>query len=141
VLLGLRLLHRLITFIRGIKAADNTSSGGKQNADDSHETFVDDKPVSSMLGVYDPDEQPVIPAEEDDRTMLDVASIPSNVRASRNCSLCLEERTGSCATECGHLFCWTCIVGWGREKVSKYDVVIILLTHVSRLNVPYADNR
>lgn len=70
-----------------------------------------------MLGPYDPDAQPVVPAEEDEGTILDVAQIPSSVRAGRNCTLCLEERTSSCATECGHMFCWNCIVGWGREKV------------------------
>ncbi|EKM60741.1 uncharacterized protein PHACADRAFT_133481 [Phanerochaete carnosa HHB-10118-sp] len=117
VLLGIRLLYRLTTFMRSLRAEDGPKSAeGKRHADDSHETYIDDAPVSTMLGPHNLDDQPVIPAEEDERTALDIASIPSALRASRNCTLCLEERTSSCATECGHLFCWSCIVGWGREK-------------------------
>ncbi|KAI0344102.1 hypothetical protein BDW22DRAFT_1355393 [Trametopsis cervina] len=116
VLLGVRLLHRLITFIQSMRSADERTPGEKRHTDDSHETYVDDKPVSSMLGPHNLDDQPVVPAEEDDRTLLDVTQIPSSIRAGRSCTLCLEERTASCATECGHMFCWNCIVGWGREK-------------------------
>lgn len=81
---------------------------------------MDDIPVSSMLGPGNPDEDITIPAEEDTRTILNVADIPLDARAGRSCTLCLEERTSSCVTECGHLFCWSCIIGWGREKVSGF---------------------
>lgn len=84
--------------------------------DDAHEMFIDDRLVSTMLDVVDPDAQTAKSAEEDENTVLDVASLSSGVRAGRKCTLCLEERTDSCATECGHLFCWGCIVGWGRER-------------------------
>ncbi|KAJ7601595.1 Pex12 amino terminal region-domain-containing protein [Mycena polygramma] len=100
ILLGVRLLHRLIVFLRR-----------------NLKTFLDERPVSTFLSPVDPEGEPAKPAEEEDeRTMLDVVSIPDASRAGRNCTLCLEERTDSCATECGHLFCWSCIVGWGREK-------------------------
>jgi peroxin-10 len=78
--------------------------------------FIDDRLVSTMLESVDPESTPAKPAEEDENTILDVSSIPASVRAGRTCTLCLEERTDSCATECGHLFCWSCVVGWGREK-------------------------
>ncbi|KAL9940131.1 hypothetical protein V8E36_000836 [Tilletia maclaganii] len=36
------------------------------------------------------------------------------------CTLCMEQRTpergNSAVTECGHVFCWDCIMGWAREK-------------------------
>lgn len=36
------------------------------------------------------------------------------------CTLCMEKREPekgtSAVTECGHVFCWDCIVGWAREK-------------------------
>lgn len=79
--------------------------------------FLDDRPISQVMKAVNLDDAPVIPAEEDVGTVLDVAAIPDDLRQSRNCTLCLEERTDSCVTECGHLFCWNCIVGWGREKV------------------------
>lgn len=129
ILLAVRLVHRLITAIRASRAGDEPSASGKGKrlADNSHETYVDDIPVSSLLGPHNPDEEPVVPAEEDTRTVLDIPSIPPGVRAGRSCTLCLEERTSSCATECGHLFCWNCIVGWGREKVST-DLIGVALT-------------
>lgn len=34
----------------------------------------------------------------------------------RRCTLCLEGWTDPALTECGHVFCWACIVGWSSEK-------------------------
>ncbi|KAJ7480138.1 Pex12 amino terminal region-domain-containing protein [Mycena galericulata] len=118
ILLGVRLLHRLVMFLRKNLAAKPSTIKGKQSGTSStQETFLDERPVSLFLGPVDPEGEPAKPAENDERTMLDIPSIPDALRAGRNCTLCLEERTDSCATECGHLFCWSCIVGWGREKV------------------------
>ena len=95
-------------------------------------TYIDEVPIGTLL----PPSflRAVITEGEDgkelwgDRTILSLdptvpandieieEAIPEDVRASRKCALCLEERTASTVTECGHLFCWTCIVGWGREK-------------------------
>lgn len=37
---------------------------------------------------------------------------------SRSCVLCMSVMTDPAATVCGHIFCWTCICEWCREKVS-----------------------
>lgn len=113
-----RLVYRLVSYLRTLRASDTTVEYRKAITDDTQETFVDDRPISSMLGPTNPDDDPVISAEDDALTILQVSEIPEEMRAGRSCTLCLEERTASCATECGHLFCWNCIYGWGREKVS-----------------------
>jgi peroxin-10 len=115
ILIAIRLLHRLVTFLRSRSQAASEKFSGKRSLDSTNEMFVDDRPISTLLGVS-ASESDVKPAEEDENTILDITSIPPRQRAGRTCTLCLEERTDSCATECGHLFCWGCIVGWGREK-------------------------
>lgn len=87
---------------------------GKRPVSDREEVYIDNTPVSAIIPRADSDE---VIAEEDERTIFDFSQIPQAVRGSRNCTLCLEERTATTSTECGHLFCWDCIVGWGREKV------------------------
>lgn len=116
IMIGVRLIHRLISYLN----TKHPQKSGKERANipAPHDTYLDDRRVSLLLNVQDPEGEPAKPAEEDERTALDVTAIPIELRASRNCTLCLEERTDSCVTECGHLFCWNCIVGWGREKVS-----------------------
>ncbi|KAF9258606.1 hypothetical protein L218DRAFT_1080337 [Marasmius fiardii PR-910] len=117
ILIAVRLLYRLAKFARTLANIEATSvSHGKEpRSIKRNETYLDDRPVTELLEV-DLESEPAKAAEEDERTMLDVSTIPSEIRASRNCTLCLEERTDTCSTECGHLFCWSCIVGWGGEK-------------------------
>ncbi|KAH9836547.1 peroxisome assembly protein per8 [Rhodofomes roseus] len=119
VLLVVRLIHRLVSFIRSSAKADAGGSvelKGKRPVDDHEEIYIDDRPVSIMIGRANSDETLQLTTEEDERTVLDFSQIPPVARGSRNCSLCLDERTATTSTECGHLFCWDCIVGWGREK-------------------------
>lgn len=37
-------------------------------------------------------------------------------RQQRKCTLCLEDMRDPSVTTCGHVFCWTCIGDWIREK-------------------------
>ncbi|KAI0735560.1 peroxisome assembly protein per8 [Earliella scabrosa] len=117
ILLAVRLLHRALGYLRSRSGkVDSGGTKGKRIADSDDDIYIDDRRVSTLLEAKNQDDAPPLPAEEDEHTVLDVSKIPPDIRAGRNCTLCLEERTASCATDCGHLFCWNCIVGWGREK-------------------------
>ncbi|KZT60463.1 peroxisome assembly protein per8 [Calocera cornea HHB12733] len=115
ILLSLRLAHRLYTFLsltlRASSSPATSSAQGpsKQQAADNA-TFIDTKPVSLLLKPRDPDDK------GPDHALIDLARLTAEQHGARRCVLCLEERTATAATACGHLFCWSCVVDWTREK-------------------------
>lgn len=36
--------------------------------------------------------------------------------SERKCALCMEQAVDLSATQCGHLFCWVCILNWLDER-------------------------
>lgn len=44
------------------------------------------------------------------------ASGSVNVSGSSKCSLCMEMAVDLSATQCGHLFCWVCVLNWLDER-------------------------
>ena len=108
----------------------------------SDEPQIDDRPVSTLLN-YDPEADLASGDETEELTVLDLETVPASTRASRTCTLCLEERTATCVTECGHLFDWNCIYSWGRERVRLLAYcrgvgVAFLRCASCRLSVPSA---
>ncbi|CEH18615.1 Predicted E3 ubiquitin ligase, integral peroxisomal membrane protein [Ceraceosorus bombacis] len=95
---------------------------------------ADEPRGSSVPLVYpDPDALPSASslglASSADRSTLDAlraaargkaAELESVSQGIRRCTLCMESRApqkgSSAVTECGHVFCWVCILGWLREK-------------------------
>lgn len=124
ILLALRLLHRLYSFLKSATEPVEelaVASAEEEKADQGNAlqpVTLDSTSISKVsIAVKQAESSTeVIEPESDPHTLLDVAQVPPNDRAGRKCPLCLEERTGSTSTECGHVFCWGCIVGWGREK-------------------------
>lgn len=154
ILLAVRLAYRLYTLLSPLvpsptslftsnTESENTSAQDVQlQKQQEKETFVDGESISSLVPPF------IGPADAGgqdddgkdfwgDRTVLDLDAneataseaekeIVGEIHASRKCALCLEERTASSVTECGHVFCWTCVVGWAREKVITIYLIMRL---------------
>jgi peroxin-10 len=59
--------------------------------------------------------------------VLDLADdnvLPYIPAGSRRCPLCLDPMKDPTAAECGHLFCWTCILRWTGEAVAQGECPI-----------------
>jgi peroxin-10 len=59
--------------------------------------------------------------------MFDLADdnvLPYIPTGSRRCPLCLDPMKDPTASECGHLFCWTCILRWTGEAVGQGECPI-----------------
>ena len=116
VLILVRIGYRLLNYLRARSPQRASAITDTQSSSSSDEPHIDDRPVSSILN-YDPEADLASVDGIEKLTVLDLETVPASVRADRTCTLCLEERTATCVTECGHLFDWNCIYGWGRERV------------------------
>lgn len=56
--------------------------------------------------------------------LADESTLPYIPAGSRRCPLCLDPMKDPTAAECGHLFCWTCILRWTGEVVGQGECPI-----------------
>ncbi|CAE6412466.1 unnamed protein product [Rhizoctonia solani] len=132
ILMCIRFLHRLYTLLdKQLKSLEPPAPAQPTNAlalsdsqpllaprdtDIQQHRYIDSRRMTEILQMQAERSENPPDAETDEFTSLHVAGISPELRAGRRCALCLEERTATTSTECGHLFCWSCIVGWGDEK-------------------------
>ncbi|CAE7218404.1 unnamed protein product [Rhizoctonia solani] len=132
ILMCIRILHRLYTLLdkqlksleppppvqptNTLALSDSQDLLIPRDTDIQQHRYIDSRRVTEILQKQDETSEISPDAERDEFTSLHVAGIHPGLRAGRRCALCLEERTATTSTECGHLFCWSCIVGWGDEK-------------------------
>lgn len=73
---------------------------------------------SLLHSIENPSSLPLLPAEEARYDLEEdtnaIPWIPSGQQ--RKCTLCLELFKDPSVTTCGHVFCWTCVRDWVREK-------------------------
>jgi peroxin-10 len=124
VLILVRLGYRLLNYLRSHSPQHAPSVVGEKSArsNNSDEPQLDDRPISTLLN-YDPEAGLASTDDNGQLTAINLEMAPASLKAGRMCTLCLEERTATCVTECGHLFDWNCIYSWGRERVSCSTVM------------------
>lgn len=118
VLGGVMLVQFLVKFLVWVKQETDQRSKSEEEKhkiekqSQSHETFYKldqlenlQKQVSANLKL-----QKKVQVDLSDEIQL-----PYIPEASRSCMLCLSPMVDPSAANCGHMFCWECIVDWVRE--------------------------
>jgi peroxin-10 len=139
VLILVRLGYRLLNYLRthSPQRAPSVADEKSPSPSNPDEPQLDDRPISALLN-YDPEAGLAPSDEKGPLTVLDLETAPASITAGRMCTLCLEERTATCVTECGHLFDWNCIYSWGRERV-RCRFPIMGFRRVSKVGLTQAE--
>lgn len=118
VLGGIMLFQFLVKFLLWVKQETDERSKSdedKQNLQQqakSLETFYKLKQLEHVQSLLDSDEKLQLKVRVD---LADPTQLPYIPETSRSCMLCLSPMVDPSAANCGHTFCWECIVDWVRE--------------------------
>lgn len=109
------LVQFLVKFL--IKVNEYSSSReekrtGEKRVEDGVAEFHDVEQFQEMNEVVDRDSRLAKKVVTD---LLDPKQLPYLPERSRGCMLCLSPMVNPSAANCGHMFCWDCIVDWVRE--------------------------
>ena len=115
VLLVVQTVVQTILHVQNLATAPGSDAGLKEEfptGDEAEATLLDSRSRAAHAT-----HTPLITAEEArfdlaDPTVMAWLQPPQQ----RKCTLCLEPMKDPSATTCGHVFCWTCILDWIKEK-------------------------
>jgi peroxin-10 len=115
--LGVLLVLQIL--IHGVVHAREVAAAMQQQEGDEQEKAKSKQEKTGLSSISLPASVPSLPADiprydlgSADNTAL--GWIPSGQQ--RKCTLCLDPYKDPSVTTCGHVFCWTCIRDWVREK-------------------------
>uniref|UniRef100_A0A0L0P3A7 RING-type E3 ubiquitin transferase n=1 Tax=Candidozyma auris TaxID=498019 RepID=A0A0L0P3A7_CANAR len=93
---------------------ENSKTEEEKNMDraeaNSYDTFRKLQQLETLREHFDDD--------IDDKVNIDLSNpneLPYLPESARSCMLCLSPMVNPCAANCGHMFCWDCIVDWTRQ--------------------------
>lgn len=118
VLGGIMLIQFLVKFLIWVKQETDDKSKSEdekqklQKQTESHETFYKLEQLEHLHEYIEADERLQKKVKID---LSDSEQLPYIPDASRSCMLCLSPMIDPSAANCGHMFCWECIVDWVRE--------------------------
>lgn len=116
VLGGIMLLQFLVKFLLWVKQETDSKSLEEklelQKKSESHDTFYKVDQLKNLHTQLENDEKLHGKVSVD---LSDPAQLPYIPEVSRSCMLCLSPMVDPSAANCGHMFCWECIVDWVRE--------------------------
>jgi peroxin-10 len=96
-----------------------TTSAGQETADSLSDSPGPRGQEDTLVrSIENPSTLPLLPASS---ARYDLSEDPDAIPwiptgQQRKCTLCLESFKDPSVTTCGHVFCWTCICDWVREK-------------------------
>ncbi|KAJ3236186.1 peroxisome biogenesis factor 10 [Chytriomyces hyalinus] len=100
--LGIQGLRELYLKLDSIEVDDDTDNPLNDNGGNENRNIAMDEANTGFDGFGKPVEPTGV--------------IEPTIGTSNKCILCLESRTVTTSTPCGHLFCWQCIAEWCRNK-------------------------
>ena len=91
---------------------------GPYGPDDNHEMLLESDTVAPDVNMARIESSTQTPILSKPRYRLKDQDVLGWIhgRQLRKCTLCLEEMRDPSVTTCGHVFCWTCIGDWIKEK-------------------------
>lgn len=109
---GIMLLQFAVKLLLKIQNATSQDDLQERDVATPLGVFTEVKQLESVQTSIDSDQKLALRLNID---LLDPKQLPYLPESSRSCMLCLSPMVNPAAANCGHIFCWSCIVDWIRD--------------------------